>query len=571
MKIKLTTYIAIVFFFIPSILFATLSGKKICVDPGHGGSDPGATGTNGSILPNEADLVLDVDLRLQSMLTDDSATVVMTRNDDVAVSLENRVAIANNAGVTIFVSTHLNSFSDPAANGTETYAYQSGGNSQTLATYIQNELIDHLGRFNRGVKYAGYYVIKYTSMPAALSEGLFVSNATEFNLISQASTRQEHALGVYHAICSYFGVTPKDDPGTGETPGEVKGFAYNETKGGNVEGNRIAGADCYLKKSGEPDIHVVTSATGLFTFSSVDPGDYTLLIEKTGFNSATKDVTVTSGNTTWASTGLTESTGGTETAWIKGFVYNESTGLGNVAENRIANATCVLKKTVGGAEVTVTTDDSGFFRFNDLEAADYTLTVSKTGFVTTSDKPLTLIAGENWASTGIAEQGAVELGGLSGTVTSKTSYLAISGAQCVITSKTSGDPYTVYSDETGKYEFTDIIPDDYTLAVSAEGYETWTGDVTVMTDQNAVKDVQLNPLEETDDETVNDDEIPDTEQVDDTISDSGESADDETTDEEYIPGDDNQNEFSDETSDVNWDDFGVIDEETGCSCSFVKI
>ncbi|HPA57741.1 MAG TPA: N-acetylmuramoyl-L-alanine amidase [bacterium] len=567
MKIKLTTYIVIAFFFIPSILFATLSGKKICVDPGHGGSDPGATGTNGSALPNEADLVLDVDLRLQSMLTDDSATVVMTRNDDVAVSLENRVAIANNASVTIFVSTHLNSSDLASANGTETFAYQPGGNSQTLATKIQNELLDHLGRTNRGVKYSGFYVIKNTTMPAALSEGLFVSNTTEFNLISQAATRQEHALGVYHAICSYFGVTPKDDPGTGtEDKVEVKGFVFNATQGENVEGNRIAGADCYLKKTGETDLHVVSSATGLFTFTNVTPGDYTLEISKTGFNTASKSVPA-SGNPTWASTGLTESTGGTETAWIKGFVFNDSTGLGNVAENRVANATCVLKKTVGGAEVTVTTDDSGFFRFNDLEPADYTLTVSKTGFVTTSDKPLTLIAGENWASTGIAEQGAVELGGLSGTVTSKTSYLAIAGAQCVITSKTSGDPYTVYSDETGKYEFTDIIPDDYTLAVSADGYEKWTGDVTVMTDQNAVKDVELTPLE-----TANDDDTAEIPDENETVNDTDvvETVDNETPDESVIdPDDDPGITDSDETDDSIWDDFGEIDEEVGCGCSFI--
>ncbi|HQN74344.1 MAG TPA: carboxypeptidase regulatory-like domain-containing protein, partial [bacterium] len=418
-----------------------------------------------------------------------------------------------------------------------------------------------------GVKYSGFYVIKNTTMPAALSEGLFVSNTTEFNLISQAATRQEHALGVYHAICSYFGVTPKDDPGTGtEDKVEVKGFVFNATQGENVEGNRIAGADCYLKKTGETDLHVVSSATGLFTFTNVTPGDYTLEISKTGFNTASKSVPA-SGNPTWASTGLTESTGGTETAWIKGFVFNDSTGLGNVAENRVANATCVLKKTVGGAEVTVTTDDSGFFRFNDLEPADYTLTVSKTGFVTTSDKPLTLIAGENWASTGIAEQGAVELGGLSGTVTSKTSYLAIEGAQCVITSKTSGDPYTVYSDETGKYEFTDIIPDDYTLAVSADGYETWTGDVTVMTDQNAVKDVELTPLE-----TANDDDTAEIPDENETVNDTDvvETVDNETPDESVIdPDDDPGITDSDETDDSIWDDFGEIDEEVGCGCSFI--
>ena len=570
MKIKLTTYIAIVFFFIPSVLFATLSGKKICVDPGHGGSDPGATGVNGSALPNEADLVLDIDLRFRTKLQNHSATVVMTRTDDVAVELANRVAIANNNSATIFVSTHLNSYHLESANGTETFAYQAGTNSATLATKIQNELIKFLKRTNRGVKYASYYVIKNTTMPAALSEGLFVSNTAEFNLISQASTREDHAVALYHAVCSYFGVTPKDGGTTPTEKVEVKGYAFNATKGENVEGNRIAGADCYLKKSGEPDLHVVTSATGLFTFTNVTPGDYTLEITKTGFNNGTKSVNA-SGNPTWASTGLTESTGGTTVSWIKGFVFNESNGLGNVAENRIANATCVLKKTIGGAEVTVTTDDSGFFRFNDLEAADYTLTVSKTGFVTTSDKPLTLVAGENWASTGIAEQGAVELGGLSGMVTSKTSYLAIAGAQCVITSKTSGDPYTVYSDETGKYEFKNIIPDDYTLAVSADGYETWTGDVTVMTDQNAVKDVELAPAE-----TVSDDDsvsIPDDEEKEDTDLETEDSIDNEATDDNGTNQDNDPAKIdSDEADDSDWNDFGILDdEETGCSCSFVKI
>lgn len=572
MKIKLTTCIIFVLFFAPSVLFATLAGKKICVDPGHGGSDPGAVGVNGSALPNEADLVLDIDLRLRSMLTDDAATVIMTRTDDVAVELANRVAIANDNSVTIFVSTHLNSHSDPTAHGTETYAYQAGGNSQTLATKIQNELVARLGRTDRGVKYASYSVIKNTSMPAALSEGLFVSNTAEFNLISQPNTRQEHALGLYHAICSYFGVTPLGDPGSGDTPGEVIGFVFNATKGENVEGNRVAGADCYLKKTGESDIHVVSSATGLFTFSGVNPGDYTLRIQKTGFDAAEKAVNVTSGNPTWASTGLSESTGGTDPAWLKGFIYNESTWLGNIDGNRIANAACVLKKVSDGTEVTVNSDSNGFFRFNDLAVTDYTLTVSKPGFITTSNKPVTLIAGENWASTGILEEGAVELGGLSGLITSKTSYLAIDKAQCVIASKTSGDPYTAYSDESGKYEFTNIIPDDYSLAVSKEGYETWSGDVTIMSDQNGIKNIELTPAEETNDDTVtDDDENSDVEIMDDAASDSEEIPDESSDEASNIPSGDSQNEIPDETSDSNWDDFGLTDEESGCSCSFINL
>lgn len=400
MKIRSITYIVFLIILLTANLSASLSGKKICVDPGHGGSDPGAIGVNGSVLPDEADLVLDIDQRLKSMLIDDSATVIMTRTDDVAIELANRVAIANNNSVNIFVSTHLNSSDAESAHGTETFAYQAGGNGEILATKIQNELLDHLGRSNRKVKFANYYVIRYTNMPAALSEGLFVSNTEEFNLISQSSNRQEHALALYHAICSYYGVTPMDDPGTGEDLGNVKGFVYNATQGENVEGNRIAGADCNLSNTTN-SYDVVSSATGLFNFTSVVPGDYTLTIEKTGFTTASKNVTVLSGDN-WASTGIYESSSA-GTALLKGFIFNDSTGLGNIEQNRITDAVCVLKKTVGGTEITINSDSTGLFRFNDLETGDYSMTVSKTGF---ADKTinLTLIAGENWASTGITEE-----------------------------------------------------------------------------------------------------------------------------------------------------------------------
>lgn len=559
MKIRSLSYILLAVILLTANLSATLSGKKICVDPGHGGSDPGATGVNGSSLPNEADLVLDIDSRFVSMLTGDSATVIMTRTDDVAVSLENRVAIANDNSVNIFVSTHLNSNELESAHGTETYAYQSGGNGEILAGKIQDELMDHLARTDRGVKYANFFVIKNTTMPAALSEGLFVSNTAEFNLISQTDTRQEHAIALYHAVCSYYGVTPMDDPGTGEDPGNVKGFVYNATQGENVDGNRIAGADCTLSNT-ENSYDVVSAATGLFSFTGVVPGDYTLTIEKTGFTTATKAISVTSGNDTWASTGIEES-GGVETAWLKGFVFNESTGLGNVAENRIADAVCVLKNTSTSAEVTVNSDSSGLFRFNDLEAGDYILTISKTGF-TTKVVNLTMIAGENWGSTGIIEEGAAELGSLTGNITSKENSSAISGALCVLTHKTSGDPFSVNSDETGTYLFESMVPGDYSLTVTADGFNDWTGDITIVTDTQSVKDVEL---EET--ITAEDSDIiidPDNETAD---TDPAQT-DLELTDNDDTPVFPDETTDSDETNDTDWADIGTED-EVGCSCSVV--
>ncbi|HNW83271.1 MAG TPA: carboxypeptidase regulatory-like domain-containing protein, partial [bacterium] len=507
-------------------------------------------------------LVLDIDSRFVSMLTGDSATVIMTRTDDVAVELANRVSIANDNGVNIFVSTHLNSADAESAHGTETYAYTTGGNGEILAGKIQNELLDHLARTDRGVKYAGYYVIKYTNMPAALSEGLFVSNTAEFNLISDSSNRQEHAIALYHAVCSYYGVSPLDDPGTSEDPGNVKGFVYNATQGENVDGNRIAGADCNLSNT-DNNYDVTSSATGLFNFTNVVPGDYTLTIEKTGFTTASKSVTVLSGDN-WASTGIYESSA-TGTALLKGFVFNDSTGLGNVAENRIAGAACVLKNTATSAEITVNSDSSGLFRFNDLETGNYTLTVSNTGF-TTKVVNLTIIAGENWASTGIVEEGAAELGSLTGNITAMENSSAIIGAQCVLTSKTTGDPFTVNSDDSGDYLFENMTGDNYSLTVTADGFKDWTGDITIVSGVQSVKDVQLEVSETTEDsDIVSDSEIDPDSEISDT--DSAET-DNELTDNDDTPVFPDETTDSTETGDTDWADIGTED-EVGCSCSVV--
>ena len=558
MKVKKIFILALFNLLVPFALSATLSGKKICVDPGHGGSDPGATGVNGSALPNEADLVLDVDMRLKSKLENDSATVVMTRTDDTTLTLDNRVSIANDNSVTIFVSTHLNSFSDPAAHGTETYAYQSGTNSANLATYIQNELIDYLGRFDRGVKYTGYYVIKYTNMPAALSEGLFVSNTEEFNLISQSSAREDHATAVYRAVCQYFGETPQEGGGTTTDPGNLKGFVYNATQGDNVEGNRIAGADCYLVQGGTDKHTVVSSATGLFSFTNVEAGDYELRIEKSGFNTTTKNVTIIANTDSWASTGITEDNGGTATAWLKGFIYNESTGLGNVAENRVDGATCTLTNTATSATSSVNSDSTGLFRFNELETGSYTMKVEKTGF-STKTVNFTIVDGENWGSTAIEEEGAQELGSATGTITSKTTYSVIDGALCILTNS-SDDPFTVYSDDSGKYLFENMVDGEYSLSIEADGYEKWEGDITINAGQETVKDVQLEESETTDETETPDEETADNETPDETVTDEEETSDDN----QEIPEKEESPDNALETDDEN-----IPEDDVGCSLTLI--
>jgi N-acetylmuramoyl-L-alanine amidase len=192
--------------FIVMIMIATsgLLANTICIDPGHGGKDIGAPGIDGGAYPNEADFVLEIGNLAVDMLKKQGIKVISTRTDDTYVSLANRVAQANSNNVDIFVAIHLNSDIKPSAHGTETYAYSETSKGSHLATLIQNNLVEQLGRKNRGVKYKSYYVIAHTKMPAALSEGLFLSNQEEFEIISEQENRYRHAEAVAEAVFTYF-------------------------------------------------------------------------------------------------------------------------------------------------------------------------------------------------------------------------------------------------------------------------------------------------------------------------------------------------------------------------------
>ncbi len=187
-------------------VFATI---KMCIDPGHGGSDPGAVG-----YVVEKDIVLDTGLKYRDWMnldTQDTAggtswSVYMTRSTDVYVSLQGRCDYANNNNVNRFLSIHANSADSSSAHGSETYCYYSGSSySFDMRNKVQEELIEHGGLYNRGTKTAGYYVLRHTNMPAALTELGFVSNYTDSLSLSSASWRKEVAKGFLHALQRHYG------------------------------------------------------------------------------------------------------------------------------------------------------------------------------------------------------------------------------------------------------------------------------------------------------------------------------------------------------------------------------
>ncbi len=183
---------------------------KVCLDPGHGGSDPGAVG-----YVVEKDVTLDICLRLRDLLNQDTSNpagggawkVYMTRDSDVYVSLQSRVDYANSKGVDRFISTHNNACDYCGGHGTETYWYTAGSaESHDLATRIQDRVHTLLGTQDRGVKQANFYVLKYTSMPAVLVEVAFVDHPDDAAKLADPSMRQQAARGEMHGLQQHFGV-----------------------------------------------------------------------------------------------------------------------------------------------------------------------------------------------------------------------------------------------------------------------------------------------------------------------------------------------------------------------------
>lgn len=179
---------------------AEVANPIIVLDPGHGGSDPGAVG-NGL---RECDLTLDIANRAKNYMNANyPASVYMTRTSDSYVSLSDRTTYANNLGANFFVSMHINSYTSSTANGLETYYYTGSTNGQNLATSIYNKLKASYSTL-RGVKEATFYVLKYTNMPASLGETGFISNPTDAANLGSSTFRQNLATQYANGMHVYW-------------------------------------------------------------------------------------------------------------------------------------------------------------------------------------------------------------------------------------------------------------------------------------------------------------------------------------------------------------------------------
>lgn len=196
-------------FFIVSLLFliftpekAEAASRSVCIDPGHGGADTG-TSNNGIL---EKDLNLDIANRLAELLVKNGITFYQTRTNDNTLSNNGRYTFCNGKGAGILVSIHHNGSSDPALDYSS--ALYMKKTDLGLAKTIVGSVSSKLGITSRGIsRYASGVLLK-AKMPAAISEGFFLTSSYEYNLLNNPAVdrRQEEAQGLLDGIISYFSV-----------------------------------------------------------------------------------------------------------------------------------------------------------------------------------------------------------------------------------------------------------------------------------------------------------------------------------------------------------------------------
>ena len=194
-----------------------VSNKVIVVDAGHGKPEEGAQSSNGT---TEAETNLKIALKLQTLLEQSGATVILTRSDENAIydldkttlrekkvsDIHNRVKIGNESSADIFVSIHLNKIPQSQYYGWQCFYKQNDEKSTNLAKSIQANLNDAIQKENKRVamKLDSVYIMKHVEIPISIVECGFLSNPEEEAQLLTDEYQDKLAWGIYNGIMDYF-------------------------------------------------------------------------------------------------------------------------------------------------------------------------------------------------------------------------------------------------------------------------------------------------------------------------------------------------------------------------------
>lgn len=194
--------------------------KIIVIDAGHGLPDGGAVSDSGTV---EQGLNLDISLRVQKLLEETGAYVLMTRSDEYAVAenleakirdikrsdLKYRKSLRDSSGCDAFVSIHLNKFEQSKYKGAQVFYAKTPENSRVLGECLQNSLIEIADRNNKRVAKeadSSIFILKNSDTPSVIVECGFLSNDEEEEKLKTEEYREKLAYSIYNGICSYFDI-----------------------------------------------------------------------------------------------------------------------------------------------------------------------------------------------------------------------------------------------------------------------------------------------------------------------------------------------------------------------------
>lgn len=177
-----------------------LNGLTVYVDPGHGGADPGAI-VHGDI--HESEMMLDIGEHLEELLIDEGARVEMSRRDDSFVDNDDRVADSIERNADLFLSLHANTYESSTIQGTEVYFNRMfhPEQSEELASALQHTVTEDSGFSDRGIREEELNVIEHPSMPSALVEIGYMTNAEDLERL--LTDQEEIAFSLMQGVMQY--------------------------------------------------------------------------------------------------------------------------------------------------------------------------------------------------------------------------------------------------------------------------------------------------------------------------------------------------------------------------------
>lgn len=181
---------------------------RIGIDPGHGGSDPGAQGPAGL---KEKDVTLAIAKELDVLFKQSGLKTWLTRPDDRTIGLLSRSTILNNMKCDYSISVHINAATNRDANYISTFIQGTGGEAEKLADYVQQELVLATGWPDGGIRVKNLHMTRETKMPAILCECGFISNPEQERQLRQPETQKKLAGAIVDGVLAYLGIKRKEE------------------------------------------------------------------------------------------------------------------------------------------------------------------------------------------------------------------------------------------------------------------------------------------------------------------------------------------------------------------------